>query len=625
MSDRYLEPKQQKSLGIDLSENTLPDFCNLDTQGGFLHETLSLNLDYIMNLMASSVHKGLSAANFYTHPNQDNIKEQILNKELVDSSVLAYPNGPTVAFYSMGTPGIEFSMSLAASKDVDGVNFIMVPLVDGLVRAENGSGIYAKNAVICNSESGLQIVEFQKPLRVHAIDITGLSRSRMRDEIENLGIPVLNNSFAITLTDDKFSCWELLEKQNVAQPKTTFIGQTDSVEEAVENLIAELSTSRTPLVVKPNAGAFSQNVKMFLPDEIKEVKSYASSLLERVPAVLIQERITNDTWYDFELDSYIDSSVRVLATGKNGEPYTAENMVEIRYAPRSEKPVGVSAGAEAITMQQMFDQRGMSPSEQEIFYKGLEETVLVAHEALSKECKSSGSDAGVGLVGWDLMQDQSGKWNIIEVNAGNVGGITTLEKLAEDETRGLASIPVAEHLAALATTYHRNIEKSPQNASTFSDLADLDNWILLVTISETLRVHGETNLARLLDNRAIQLNPNNPRIRYSAALNEFTAKNYQIAEKHLLDGEALDPSINLENNLLGHIYRITDRLEDARVFFQRNADYSSRLSRPNADVNRMLSKIHELAQNPEKATTALANFRHQVGKLIGRESEDHTS
>lgn len=423
---------------------------------------------------------------------------------------LPYPDGPNVGILPEGVPGLEGLVHMGASRSMGaGTNFLIVPPVGGLFFGKrNPKAVFAKSAVFMDRSGNLVLGRFREPIPIHALDHAGMRDSSAKAGLTASGVPLLNTNESVVLATDKAAFAKLLQRHGLPTPEVVTVSadQVPSDPAERENFMKGLRRkllgifSDGELVVKPNDLSGGKGVRMFPASDWNETAEYLSSAGSAGDSWLVQRRIVNHLWPNPSGNGYMDWNLRVLTTWKDGKVYVDENMIEVRYLPTTRRGVNKSLGARVIPLRDFYRVLGRES------YPKIKELVERASEVLDDGIRAAGgASEHAGLIGWDLMMDSQRNWVIIEANTGSVGGVSTLEGLADADRKGSVVIPIGEHFAELALAYrdrYRDIVTDEQG----EEIDFLDDPVNVQNFSLVFLQNGRYDVIEKLSRLGLDLN-----------------------------------------------------------------------------------------------------------------------
>jgi tetratricopeptide (TPR) repeat protein/glutathione synthase/RimK-type ligase-like ATP-grasp enzyme len=374
-----------------------------------------------------------------------------------DTSGLPYPQGNNVAMFYGGVPGLELAAFWAARQKTPGTNFLLVSPFKMLgFGREHSNLLFAKSAVFIDQHGKMAMAVFDRPLRIDAVVHDGSIVAKSMQELYSRDVPLLNSPSAIELARMKDLTSSFLQEKGFPVPREiVFKGEITR-----ENLTGMVShfidgIGGADIVVKPSDESQGTGVKMFPSDRYREASNYIRELLGQNKTVVVQERQAPDGWYDPQTHKPLDYNFRILSTWDGDKVITSPDMIEVRYQERSDEPVNVSQNAKVVTLPEYFRMRGFDETAQKDVFEKLRTLTVSATEALENRLLSQkGGAKATGLLGWDVIKGKDGKYYIMEVNTGPVGGISTIERLLGTENKGKAVLPIMNYLQQIAAAHH---------------------------------------------------------------------------------------------------------------------------------------------------------------------------
>ena len=427
--------------------------------------------DHILQNISEEVVLKSMAMNFLDHLRTAGYEQpqiygsgSLINAKIIDidTSWLPYPNGATVGILPSSAPGLDSAIMLSAKGSIKETNFILISPIKPVYFGKNNPNVIFTNfAVFINKDGQLVLGRFKEPIPVHALTHSALQTKGTRENICKRGVPLLNSPASLVFSNSKIATTACLKESGLLVPKSHVLEGRLTGQE-IESAIKYFFESYKPpygIVVKPDDQSQGKNVQMFTVEHIDEAVRHTAMLLEQGIKVILSERIANHIWVDGATRQTIDWNLRVLSTWDGNEPVIDPEMIEVRYKPMDDNPVNKSRGADVILLSSFFEKLKMEPELQKRFLASIIETVkraAIAIEAKTSsltDTASNGIAKQNGLVGWDLIMSDDGRWYFIESNAGNVGGIGTIEGLLPKEDKGKAVLSTARYLASLANRY----------------------------------------------------------------------------------------------------------------------------------------------------------------------------
>ncbi|TRZ50704.1 MAG: hypothetical protein D4S01_06155 [Dehalococcoidia bacterium] len=419
--------------------------------------------------------------------------------ERIDPGLLPYPEGVNIGIMPMSTAGLSLAGVLAQRGDIEGVNFIYFLPVNNLVGSDSDKGrAYVQYGIFLDKNGKIRFGQFEQPIELHAVCHAGISMSKSASQFfQTRKIPILNSLQMLSFIADKIAFGKFLEDSGLPYPKTLAI-PSDRSSDAAREAIGKFVTgdSLAGVAVKRQFGGCGTSVKMFETDKMSRAVNFALLLKERDNNVIVQERI--DPVEIFDSDGVrLDWNLRIIATWKDGKPVIDKVMIETRSREYGSEPVNKSQGAETMSLKKFFEKYDFSDKQREQLVSGAEGLITEAmiklrDYAIDRGISPNELYAKPGLVGWDIIQREDGQLYIIEANAGSVGGIQTLESLAEEPERGKALMPLLHYLKEMAMDYKDSIGEDSRNDSEnvrFPDpYAEVNNEISVTAIDSMIRL-----------------------------------------------------------------------------------------------------------------------------------------
>jgi len=419
---------------------------------------------------------------------------------------LPHREGVNVAQFLGGVPGLELLGVMADKDRITDTNFIYLLSGESVfAAADTPDRVFVDYGVVMTGDK-IVYGYFDPPLPVHSFIHAGLSmKSSSRDFFESRGIPLLNSTDHMKLTGDKVIFKDFMQRHSIPTPAAAVVTQDmelSDIRKRLQGFIKEEGAQG--IVVKPSTGSHGTGVRMFDTEEMDAVMGHIEKLQAKNEKLLIEARIPSRSW--IKDGERMDWNLRVLSTWDGDDPITVEELIEVRFAPFSEKAVSASGRAEVITLTDFFDQQGYEASQRQEFLQKVSELVTKGAQEIRRETGSQ-----PGLLGWDLMQSESGDFYVIESNSGSVGGVKTLEKLyRESLQQGDVVAPIGEHLREMAELYRiANPDLDLDRVKRGERMGLVEDATLLTNIGNVYGRNEKHLKAESFFRRAIEIDPNN--------------------------------------------------------------------------------------------------------------------
>lgn len=275
----------------------------------------------------------------------------------------------------------------------------------------------------------------------------------------------------MNITEDKNTMREILRDANIRIPSGHFIENSPTVNIPYEIAsFLERENGLADFVVKGTTGSQGTYVKMFTQDTVTDAEQFAKELLDNGQNVLLEERIlpysldlADEEGNIYSAES-VDYNLRVLVTSDQ-DPQVID--AEIRFGSFGQEPINISRGAKALRPQ------GVIP--QDLLDKAYE----ISRQATKATITAAELPEGtLGVIGTDVIIDKLGQPYIIEVNAGCVGGFSTLCSLDQKPLTSVKEklIPAAGKYLEKNKTIRESttdLEQAPFSDYDFTSLAGL--------------------------------------------------------------------------------------------------------------------------------------------------------
>ncbi len=333
---------------------------------------------------------------------------------------------PTCVIFDHGGFCGDELMAYAASTQKLAINFIYASYQPGqiLIQKTNlGTQLAILSGIIITEEGKVQIGRFPKPVTID------LMMSHLNDTIINslaskTGCPQLTPTEVQKICNDK----ALTESVCLNLPfPDSIVVSSKNLEEALDTI-----PRNTRLVIKPTQGAQGQGVKII---ELADIYGQTEDLIlavENHENVLVQPKIESLARYDI-VGQRLDWNLRVLVL--DGELID----LEVRTA-RDGQAVNKATGA---IIEEFVP---------ETFLGTILETapaIEAIHQELKKLFSAITKSLPEGFLGLDVIIDQQLKLHLIEINAGLLGGISSLAEIRTDlESKLSAPLMIAHKITS---------------------------------------------------------------------------------------------------------------------------------------------------------------------------------
>lgn len=293
---------------------------------------------------------------------------------------------------------------------------LILPTLEGsgLLFSDSTRRLYADQFWVC--ENGM----FQPTFPTEPIPIDGLDVSfdhfRKDPELEPY---YKHHNELFKITGDKNKTRQILAKAGVRIPSGILLEASQDTGEQIVTFLEQNPTARG-LVLKALHGAQGKQVKLY---DIKDVNSLLEHFkISRLEQAVVEERIIPPTaperllslarYYGIEKPDY---NFRVITSLDREDPKVV--TAEIRLQEAGNKPVNISLGAKAARLNSLESTEAI---------RGIYSEAKDAVRAVCQEVLAPGEHM-LGIAGVDVIQDEvDGKYKIMEVNTGFVGGFGTL-------------------------------------------------------------------------------------------------------------------------------------------------------------------------------------------------------
>lgn len=287
---------------------------------------------------------------------------------------------------------------------------------------------------------------------------------------------ILRDSILRGITDNKQGVKRILQEAGIAVPQGVSI-HVDQSEEEILSVLKSMENSSETVVVKPNGGSQGKGVAMFASTNREGIRTHVQALQEEQTPVIIEERVTPLPLQLAGVDidpNEVDWNVRTLfnlTVDAEGNSTPVYLDAEIRFAKKTDGPVNVQKGAQAVCAQDV-----LSP---EIFEQVCEAAQKAAAAIHTVSLKQGGKQLP-GIIGMDTIAAKDGRMVMLEGNSGAVGGLSTICHITN---KPLKSIPQS-FLPSLSPQLSRNKKKRADGISS----ASLRR--LALSTEETFRLAG---------------------------------------------------------------------------------------------------------------------------------------
>ena len=360
---------------------------------------------------------------------------------------LAYPEGTNVGF----TTGhmSDGSMALVARENgIGDINFIhFFPQQNLFYDAKGKESVFTlRYGVFIDKNGKLGYGRFKSPL-VLDMFVKGAHTPQEYKFFDEHGLEDIVGYNAYKIAVDKTLSKEFFNKHDIATPDHIIINlENDS---SYPQLIQEFiqRTGATEVVLKPSIGARGESVEIIAvddPDFDEDVEGQVLKLLDMGNDIVVEKREPCRSWFD-ENGVRLDYNYRALTTyDEDGNPYIDEDMIEVRFGPYNNNPKNKTRDAEVISYPEFLDRMGLYGAEREEHKK---KTFAFFLQSTSKLEQEAGDRSGE--IGWDAIEKEDEDFTMIELNAGPVGGIGTLEGLHRKnnpEKKGKTLLPFVKYI-----------------------------------------------------------------------------------------------------------------------------------------------------------------------------------
>ena len=514
----------------------------------------NIKLAYLM--MAETLKKA-----GYDMPDSDTDPDAVMGREIEEIDLRDFTAGPDgkrlfAGAFLDAVPGIEIAGMAARERDIT-VNLLYFVPDKNLYK--NGRSLFARYALFIDSKKRLRMGRFKRPQPIHAF-ITGarVKAKGVKDFFHDSNIMLLNSDHVKDFTVDKMGFYRFLKRCSLRTPRSILIKRGAAINE-IRKRLKDFVRGKdvNGFVVKPRSGMSGLFIGMYDKGEIDTAMSLVTKILDNGYDVVIQKRIISKEYY---IDGKrIDFNIRGFTTWRNAKVAADPDMFEVRYREFGREPVNYEKGAKILSLDEFFQKTGLTLQEQREFVKGITGLFKPAAKRLFMELKRRNPDLDPmklkpGLIGWDAIPDEKGRWHIIEANSGQVGGMQSLEKIysrSDKGRRGNAVAPLVGYLKELADKGRQRIpEEVLNNRKVEAELDVLEETDLLFALGYAYRFIDDrkaaaifNRVADLLLESGIGLNETEAETWYNLGLTLFDLGDYRGSEKALRFTVKLAPDV----------------------------------------------------------------------------------
>jgi len=404
-------------------------------------------------------------------------------------------------------PGIGDSIlvALQGKKLRSDANFLLIPPNHPSLLFK-GNKAFAQYAVYTRWEGNrfdIASVRFKYPVPLHAfLDARGINEGEKL--IVKRGIPILNTAELFEFVSDKIRTKLALLKYGIATPQFMVFekGKDPNLEE-IRNRIREFLTTNPGkgFVVKPNNCSQGTGVRLFEENEIEKGVQFIADSLKYREFILVEVRSRSFPFY--EAGQRMDANIRMIIVGGR-EAYAIESS-EVRYDTVGSHPINKSRGASIMEVKEYLKRLGLTSKKAD----NMKEKLISAGKKIVEALSIEFNGYLPGVLGLDLIINEEGEIDCIEVNSGVIGGLGSLAKIRKPINGKLSpAIEIALRLMELGEKYLtdfpiilKNIKESlslPDNLAIGEAHLLLDQFDKAIPIfQELLEKPQETPVARI--------------------------------------------------------------------------------------------------------------------------------
>ena len=454
IKDTGVEPNEQKKLKpLEISEELLRLIS-------FVRQKRRQHLEFESNFQLMHVLSGLR-----DYLPKDAKPSIGINADLQKEYETLYdPKEPTLAIVAGAhIPGARL-MGLAAARmreagerapNIIYISYLDLSNMEVSIDASGKSRVYVGAGAIVNAE-GKYFTGILPQTEVHLIDF--LSLGEIRDRADELKFPLTVTTEALQASSSKIESKKLFKKLGVKSPdyrvteyievpeeerrkaiiRPKFVNGKLQVEtEVIEGKKPEVDVYEgieefldSDVVIKPDKGSHGNNVQLIADPKLNDVRRRVKSLQDKTKGPVLIERWIKNADLEFA-DRKLDFNVRMVATPESVIGYEARvgdfgDPININNEKSPAKPYELVSVLKVVN--KIREGKGKEPFDIEAKIKEMGEiSVHLAREV------------GTGVIGVDFMIDNNGEIWLIEINCGQVGLMTSLEKIRKTEEGKLNS------------------------------------------------------------------------------------------------------------------------------------------------------------------------------------------